>query len=140
MGFEDGAKGADFDIHRSSRHAGSQTPRLIGADVVRRNIANQLCSKNPNQGLERVLVQFAGIARAITKPKEIPLFKIAAERLIQEKRARRARKTGELYKYALKPLVRVFGTKLVCDISPDDIRAYQTRRLTTGVSARTVNI
>jgi len=80
-----------------------------------------------------------GINR-ITKPKEIPLFKIAAERFIQEKRARRARNTGELYKYALKPLIKVFGTKLVCDISPADICAYQTRRLTTGVSARTVNI
>jgi integrase len=42
--------------------------------------------------------------------------------------------------YALKPLVKIFGTKLVCDISPDDIRAYQTSRLAAGVSARTVNI
>jgi hypothetical protein len=31
MGFEDGAKGADFDVHRSSRDPARQTPRLIGA-------------------------------------------------------------------------------------------------------------
>jgi hypothetical protein len=80
-----------------------------------------------------------GINR-ITKAKEIPLFKIAAERLIQEKRTRRSRNTGELYKCALKPLVKVLGTKLVCDISPEDIHPYQTRRLAAGISARTVNI
>jgi hypothetical protein len=64
MGFEDGPKGADLDVHRSSRYAGRETPRLIGADIVRRNIADQLRSKSLNQGLERVLVQFAGITRA----------------------------------------------------------------------------
>jgi len=44
------------------------------------------------------------------------------------------------YKYALKPIVEAFGGKLVCDISPEEIHSYQTTRLATGVSARTVNI
>jgi len=43
--FEYSAKGADFDVHRSNRHAGREMPRLIRADVVRRNIADQLPSK-----------------------------------------------------------------------------------------------
>ncbi|HUA36559.1 MAG TPA: tyrosine-type recombinase/integrase [Candidatus Binataceae bacterium] len=67
-------------------------------------------------------------------------FKIAAQRVLEDKRCRCAANTGELYKYALKPMIVAFGSKLVCDISPEDIRAYQTRRLETGVSARTVNI
>jgi hypothetical protein len=80
-----------------------------------------------------------GINR-ISKPQATPLFKVAAQRVIDDKRQRRARNTGELYRYALKPIVEIFGSKLVCDISPEDIRSYQTRRLSTGLSARTVNI
>jgi hypothetical protein len=80
-----------------------------------------------------------GINR-ITKPQATPLFKVAAQGVIEDKRRRRARNTGELYKYALKPIVEAFGGKLVCDISPEEIRSYQTRRLATGVSTRTVNI
>lgn len=80
-----------------------------------------------------------GINR-IRKPTEMPLFKVAAQRVIEDKSRRRARNTGELYKYALKPIVEAFGGKLVCDISPEEIHSYQTRRLATGVSARTVNI
>ncbi len=80
-----------------------------------------------------------GINR-IRKPTEMPLFKVAAQRVIEDKSRRRARNTGEPYKYALKPIVEAFGGKLVCDISPEEIRSYQTRRLATGVSARTVNI
>ena len=80
-----------------------------------------------------------GINR-ITRPQATPLFKVAAQGVIEDKRRRRARNTGELYKYALKPIVEAFGGKLVCDISPEEIRSYQTRRLATGVSTRTVNI
>jgi integrase len=70
----------------------------------------------------------------------MPLLKIAAQRVVEDKYRRRARNTGELYKYALKPVVAAFGSKLVCDISPEEIRAYQTKRVAAGVSARTVNI
>jgi len=80
-----------------------------------------------------------GINR-IAKPQLMPLFRVAAQRVLEDKRSRRARTTGELYKYALKPVVNAFGSKLVCDIAPEDIRAYQIRRLATGLSARTINI
>jgi hypothetical protein len=80
-----------------------------------------------------------GINRII-KPQPMPLFKIAAHRVIEDKRRRRARNTGELYKHALKPIVEVFGGELVCDISPEEIRAYQTGPLAMGISPRTVNI
>ena len=76
----------------------------------------------------------------ITRPARMPLFKFAAERLIEDKRARRAHNTGELYKYALKPVIKEFGGRLVCDISPEDIAAYQTKRLNAKMSPRTVNI
>ena len=54
--------------------------------------------------------------------------------------ARRAHNTGELYHYALKPVIEEFGGRLVCDISPEDITAYQTKRLNAGMSPRTVNL
>jgi integrase len=76
----------------------------------------------------------------ISKPARMPLFKIAANRLVEDKRARRAHNTGELYKYALKPVIQEFGGRLVCDISPEDIAAYQTKRLNAEMSPRTVNI
>jgi PIN domain len=80
-----------------------------------------------------------GINR-IAKPAEMPLLKFAAEKLIEDKRVRRSRNTGELYRYALKPVVKEFSGRLVCDISPEDIAAYQPKRLSDGMSARTVNI
>jgi hypothetical protein len=80
-----------------------------------------------------------GINR-IAKPREMPLFKVAAQPMVEDKRARRARNTSELYRFAVKPVIELFGGKLVCDISPEDISAYQMRRLAAGVSARTINI
>lgn len=80
-----------------------------------------------------------GINR-IAKPTIMPLFKLAAERLIEEKRTRRAHNTGELYKNALKPVIQEFGGRLVCDISVEDIAAYQTKRLNLRLSPRTVNL
>src|ERR1700722_13531403 len=76
----------------------------------------------------------------ITRPTRMPLFKIAANRLVEDKRARRAHNTGELYKYALKPVIQEFGGRLVCDISPEAIAAYQTKRLNAEMSPRIVNI
>jgi integrase len=76
----------------------------------------------------------------IARPRQMPLFKVAAERLIEDKRARRAHNTGELYHYALKPVIEEFGGRLVCDISPEDIAAYQTKRLNADMSPRTVNL
>ncbi len=74
------------------------------------------------------------------QPRRIPLLKVAAERLIEEKRARRAYNTGELYYYALQPVIEEFGDRLVCDITPEDIAAYQAKRLRLKKSPRTVNL
>src|SRR6516225_2576389 len=80
-----------------------------------------------------------GINR-ISRPKQIPLFKIAAEELLEDKRARRAKNTAELYRFALKPVVEAFGSRLVSDITPDDIEAYQAKRLRQGLASRTINL
>jgi hypothetical protein len=69
-----------------------------------------------------------GINR-ISQPKRIPLFKVAAEGLLEDKRARRAKNTAELYRFALKPVIEEFGGRLVSDITPEDIAAYQSKRL-----------
>src|ERR1700677_2473240 len=55
----------------------------------------------------------------ISKRERIPLFKLAAERLIEDKRARRAHNTGQLYYYALKPVIAEFGGPLEYDILPE---------------------
>jgi hypothetical protein len=41
----------------------------------------------------------------ISPPKRMPLFKDAAHRLLEDKRARRAKNTAELYRFALKPVI-----------------------------------
>jgi integrase len=105
---------------RDSAHTNSKTLAKQAQDQRRRD-------------LERAI-------NRVSKPTRMPLFKFAAERLIEDKRARRARNTGLLYHYALKPLIEEFGGRLVCDISHEDIAAYQTRRLNAGLSPRTVNI
>jgi len=76
----------------------------------------------------------------ISQPKRMPLFKVAAERLLADKRARRARNTAELYRFALKPVIEEFGGRLVSDITPEDIAAYQSKRLREGKAPRTVNL
>jgi integrase len=80
-----------------------------------------------------------GINR-ISQPKRMPLFRVAAERLLEDKRARRAKNTAELYRFALKPVTEEFGPRLVSDITPEDIAAYQAKRLRDGMAARTVNL
>jgi hypothetical protein len=80
-----------------------------------------------------------GINR-ISQPKRIPLFRAAAERLLEDKRARRARNTAELYRFALKPLMEEFGGRLVSDITSEDIAAYQAKRLREGKATRTINL
>jgi integrase len=80
-----------------------------------------------------------GINR-IERPKRVPLFKIASEEVLNDKRARRAKNTAELYRFSLKPVIEEFGGRLVSDITPEDIAAYQTKRLRQGLAARTINL
>lgn len=67
MSLQQGAQGSNFDVDRSSRYAGGQAPRLIRADVFRRNVADQFRSEDFKQGLECVFVQVAGIARVAAR-------------------------------------------------------------------------
>jgi integrase len=80
-----------------------------------------------------------GINR-IRQPKQIPLFKVAAEKLLEDKRASCAKNTAELYRFALKPVVKAFGSCLVSDITPDDIKDYQAKRRRQGLASRTINV
>lgn len=41
---------------------------------------------------------------------------------------------------ALKHLLPVFGSRLLCDIEPDGVREYQKKRLREGAEGRTINI
>jgi integrase len=76
----------------------------------------------------------------ISQPKRMPLLKVAAARLLEDKRARRAKNTSELYRFALKPIIEEFGSRLVSDITPEHIAAYQAKRLREGKATRTVNL
>lgn len=40
----------------------------------------------------------------------------------------------------MKHLIPVFGPRLLCDITPGDIAAYQRKRLQSGVENRTINL
>ena len=40
----------------------------------------------------------------------------------------------------MKHLLPAFGPRLICDITPDDIAAYQRRRLQSSAQGRTVNL
>ena len=48
--------------------------------------------------------------------------------------------TQNVARLALKHLLPVFGPKLLCDITPQDIGDYQRIRLQSGAQGRTVNI
>jgi len=51
-----------------------------------------------------------------------------------------AANTQSVARLALKHLLPVFGPKLLCDITPQDITDYQRIRLQSGAQGRTVNI
>src|SRR3984957_21144056 len=86
------------------------SPIRDSAHTKSKTIAKQ-AEQQRRRDLERAI-------NRISKPVRMQLFKFAAERLIEDKRARRAHNTGQLYHYALKPVIEEFGGRLVCDISP----------------------
>jgi integrase len=67
-----------------------------------------------------------------------PLFRLAAKNWLSEK-AGRAEKTIAGYKQRVAPVVDRFGDRLVCDIDREDVLAYRAKRITDGMSNRTVN-
>jgi len=58
----------------------------------------------------------------------------------QKNRGQIAGKTAVIARVALKHLLPVFGAKLLCDITPQQIADYQRVRLQSGAQGRTVNI
>ena len=75
----------------------------------------------------------------IKRRKLPPLFSIAAEDWLKT-RTGIAASTERSYKLAISHLKTAFGKQLLCDISGEDLAAYQTRRKREEVSNRTVNL
>ena len=75
----------------------------------------------------------------IKRRKLPPLFSLAAADWLKT-RTSIAPSTERSYKLAISQLTRDFGKQLLCDLSGEDLAAYQTRRKRDGVSNRTVNL
>ena len=75
----------------------------------------------------------------IKRRKLPPLFSLAAADWLKT-RTSIAPSTERSYKLAISNLTADFGKQLLCDISAEDLAAYQTRRKRDGVSNRTVNL
>ena len=75
----------------------------------------------------------------IKRRKLPPLFSLAAADWLRT-RTSIAPSTERSYKLAISQLTKDFGKQLLCDLSGDDLAAYQTRRKREGVSNRTVNL
>lgn len=69
-----------------------------------------------------------------------PTFERAARDWQANRAHRMAPNTQSVARLALKHLLPVFGPKLLCDITPQDITDYQRIRLQSGPQGRTVNI
>ena len=75
----------------------------------------------------------------IKRRKLPPLFSVAAEDWLKT-RTSIAPSTERSYKLAIAHLKTDFGKQLLCDISGQDLAAYQTKRKREEVSNRTVNL
>jgi integrase len=80
-------------------------------------------------------------ARLLTKDRKkvARLFSIAAEEWLKN-RTSIAASTKRSYTLAISHLKNEFGKQLLCDISGNDVAAYQTRRKGEDVSNRTINL
>jgi integrase len=75
----------------------------------------------------------------IKRRKLPPLFVLAATDWLKT-RTGIAPATERIYRRAISQLTPDFGKQLLCDISAEDLAAYQTHRKRDGVSNRTINI
>jgi integrase len=75
----------------------------------------------------------------IKRRKLPPIFSVAAADWLKT-RTSIAPSTTRSYKLAISNLTQDFGKQLLCDITAEDLSAYQTRRKRDGVSNRTVNL
>src|SRR6201984_475588 len=75
----------------------------------------------------------------IKRRKLPPLFSLVAADWLKT-RTGIAPATERSYKVAISQLTKNFGKQLLCDLSGEDLAAYQARRKREGVSNRTVNL
>ncbi len=76
----------------------------------------------------------------LTKPQRAQVFSAVAEQWLAAKSAHLAPRSITIECLNLKHLNPVFGNRLLCDISADDIAAYQVIRLKEGAAPKTVNL
>jgi integrase len=69
-----------------------------------------------------------------------PTFERASREYQESRVGRLSTHTTDIDKYTLKRLIPVFGSKLLCDITAEDIARYQKKRREEGAEGRTVNI
>ena len=74
----------------------------------------------------------------IPKRERMPLFAVAAEQWLATK-SPRSEHTVFHYRQYVDSLSAIFGKRLVCDVSADDIAELQARREKDGLSGRTSN-
>jgi integrase len=74
----------------------------------------------------------------IPKREALPLVKVAAKEWLQTK-ANLASGSVHGYKYRVAPIMEKFGHRLICDLTLQDVFAYQRQRIALGKSPRTVN-
>jgi integrase len=76
----------------------------------------------------------------ITRRVLLPTFEKAAAEWLIGREGRVAPATLRIGRESLKHLLPVFGARLLCDIVPKDVQAYQQSRLRESAQGRTVNI
>src|SRR5215831_9391008 len=76
----------------------------------------------------------------IDKSQRAQLFSVAAEVWQEAKNAHLSPRSVSIEKLNLKHLKPVFGGMLLCDISGDNIAAYQSRRLRQDAAPRAINL
>jgi len=80
------------------------------------------------------------ISKTVNLPNEITADDIMEVFMEAWRLGRVSAHTADIAKYSLKHLSPVFGSKLLCDITAEDIAHYQKRRQQDGAEGRTVNM
>lgn len=76
----------------------------------------------------------------VTKKQRAQIWSVVADAWLQMKEAHLSPRSVIIEKLNFKHLKPFFGQSLVCDITADDIGAYQTLRLKEGAAPKTVNL
>jgi integrase len=106
-------------VHESAR---TQSKTLARAAEAQRH---RQCEESWNQVARRTLP---------------PAFEKAAEEWLETREGQVAANTLSIARVAFKHVLPVFGSKLLCDIAPKDVQAYQQARLREAAQGRTINI